>query len=480
MVSLKFTQMKTAPQQFRKVKDLTCHPESVAFYGTEDHDLQELVRSVKKFGMLQPLVVFENEVQVGNRRLRAAKLLKMKEVPVIEADERFTLNKVIGSQVFRIKPPSVILRELKQLDAAMNMRQGRRTDLQNELTLEIEKWRKHLDKTPGAIARYRKINRYAEIVFGEDKDKWTKFFNNFDNGRYSVTSALDYLRERYLAIQAKKHKDFFIAPDVDYDLYRADSFTMKELEDASVQCIVTQPPPYKGSNKENPSLGEEATPNEYAERLSLFMEEARRVLKPEGSLWVVLGDTSINGSYTLSAHLFAIRMIEKGWKLNDELVWKYYVKDSQIRRRVERGHKFVFHFVLNDDFTYIPENVPSKSAYSGMLITSAIITPNLSFGPKKAAAKVYNARPDDDDLNFSEFVPYIPILLTTERGDLVLDMFNGTGTTGLVAIAHGRPFVGYDINKELNHVAEHLLDECASKLIKELSEEDDDILSIAS
>jgi DNA modification methylase len=89
-------------------------------------------------------------------------------------------------------------------------------------------------------------------------------------------------------------------------------------------------------------------------------------------------------------------------------------------------------------------------------------------------------RLNDEDLNFSEFVPYIPILLTSERGDLVLDMFNGTGTTGRVAIAHGRPFVGYDIDKDLNHVAEHLLDECASKLIKELSEEDDDILSIAS
>jgi DNA modification methylase len=472
--------MKTITPQVKKVKELTCHPESVEFYGTEDYDIQELVRSIKKFGMLQPLVVHGNEVQVGNRRLRAAELLKMHEVPVIETDERFTLNKVIGSQVFRIKPPSVILRELKQLDAAMNMRQGRRTDLQNELTLEIEKWRTHLDKTPGAIARYRKINRYGALVLGENKEKWAKFFNNFDAGKFSVTSALDYLRERYLAIQAKKHDDFFIAPDVDYDIYRADSFTMKELDDASVQCIVTQPPPYKGSKKENPILGEEATPTEYAERLSLFMEEARRVLKPEGSLWVVLGDTVIDGGYTLNAHLFAIKMIEKGWKLNDELVWKHYVKEPKIRRRAERGHKYVFHFVLNDDFTYIPENVPSKRSYPGIFVTSAIVTPQVSVGPKKAAAKVQNTKLTDDALNFCEFVPYIPILLTSERGDLVLDMFNGTGTTGLVALAHGRPFVGYEIDKDLNHVAEHLLDECNSKLLKERSEEDNEILSIAS
>ena len=39
----------------------------------------------------------------------------------------------------------------------------------------------------------------------------------------------------------------------------------------------------------------------------------------------------------------------------------------------------------------------------------------------------------------------VPILQTTREGDLVLDTFHGSGTTGDVATAYGRKYVGYDV-----------------------------------
>lgn len=46
---------------------------------------------------------------------------------------------------------------------------------------------------------------------------------------------------------------------------------------------------------------------------------------------------------------------------------------------------------------------------------------------------------------FPENIVTLPILQTTNKGDLVLDPFMGTGTTGKVANSLGRRFVGYDV-----------------------------------
>ena len=40
----------------------------------------------------------------------------------------------------------------------------------------------------------------------------------------------------------------------------------------------------------------------------------------------------------------------------------------------------------------------------------------------------------------------VAILSTSKPGDLVVDMFNGTGTTGEVAVSNGRRYVGYDLS----------------------------------
>jgi DNA modification methylase len=49
---------------------------------------------------------------------------------------------------------------------------------------------------------------------------------------------------------------------------------------------------------------------------------------------------------------------------------------------------------------------------------------------------------------FPEVIPMIPILSTTRPGDTVLDLFNGTGTTGEVSVKLDRNYVGYEYNPE--------------------------------
>lgn len=47
---------------------------------------------------------------------------------------------------------------------------------------------------------------------------------------------------------------------------------------------------------------------------------------------------------------------------------------------------------------------------------------------------------------FPREIPLVAILSTSKPGDLVVDMFNGTGTTGEVAVSNGRRYVGYDLS----------------------------------
>ena len=46
------------------------------------------------------------------------------------------------------------------------------------------------------------------------------------------------------------------------------------------------------------------------------------------------------------------------------------------------------------------------------------------------------------------YLPMIPILTTSKPGDIILDPFSGSGTTGHAALILGRKYIGYEINQK--------------------------------
>ena len=72
------------------------------------------------------------------------------------------------------------------------------------------------------------------------------------------------------------------------------------MPDNLVDCVVTSPPYYllrsylpKEHKNKKYEIGLEETPEEYIKRLCDVFEEAKRVLKPTGTVWVNIGDTYI-------------------------------------------------------------------------------------------------------------------------------------------------------------------------------------------
>jgi DNA modification methylase len=67
---------------------------------------------------------------------------------------------------------------------------------------------------------------------------------------------------------------------------------LKTFPDESVNCCVTSPPYWQLRNYEHPDqLGLEKTPEEYVKKLVDIFREVKRVLKKDGNLWLVIGDT---------------------------------------------------------------------------------------------------------------------------------------------------------------------------------------------
>jgi DNA modification methylase len=78
---------------------------------------------------------------------------------------------------------------------------------------------------------------------------------------------------------------------------------LKTIPDCSIQCCVTSPPYWglrsylpKGHPLKPMELGQEKTPEEYVAKMVEGFREVRRVLKPDGTLWLNLGDSYASGS----------------------------------------------------------------------------------------------------------------------------------------------------------------------------------------
>ena len=67
---------------------------------------------------------------------------------------------------------------------------------------------------------------------------------------------------------------------------------LKDIEDESIQCVVTSPP-YWGLRDygEDGQLGLEETPEEFVDNLVKMFREVKRVLRKDGTIWLNLGDS---------------------------------------------------------------------------------------------------------------------------------------------------------------------------------------------
>ena len=261
--------------------------------------------------------------------------------------------------------------------------------------------------------------------------------------------------------------------------------TCQKLGDNSVDVVVTSPPYYRqrdyGSKRQ---IGQEASPETYVQRLAELFIELRRVVKPTGSAWVVIGDKYVGGEQLGMPWRVCLAIKETGWKLRSDCIWhKPNAMPSSVKTRPTTDHEYIFFFTNSDQYHYDADAIrephvtfSDQSRMKGGRKHFGIRGGTPESGKNGGDKNLHDRRWDQafhpkgrnkrtvwsiplSKFREAHFAVFPESLVTTcikatcpERG-VVLDPFSGAGTTALAARKLGRRYIAIDCVAEYCRIA---------------------------
>jgi len=177
-----------------------------------------------------------------------------------------------------------------------------------------------------------------------------------------------------------------------------------------------------------------------------WLIEARRVLKPDGALWVI-------GSYHNIFRVGSILQDLGFWILND-IVWRKTNPMPNFKgTRFTNAHETLIWASMGEKARYHFNYRAMKTLNDELQMRSDWVLPICS-GGERLKENGKKAHPTQKP----EALLYRVLLATTEKGDVVLDPFFGTGTTGAVAKRLGREWIGCEREDIYREVATRRID----------------------
>lgn len=205
---------------------------------------------------------------------------------------------------------------------------------------------------------------------------------------------------------------------------------------------------------------------DYVRTLADAFREVRRVLRPDGTLWLNIANTYSSGGRTWRdddaknkgrgmsyrpptpeglkpkdlvgvAWMVAMELQLDGWYLRNDIIWnKPNCQPESVKDRLTVSHEYVFMFSKEERYLFNQD---------------AILEARKDGNGHKNRRTVWNINTEAyADAHFAVFPTELvrPCILAGSRpGDLVLDPFFGAGTVGLVALELGRRCVGIELNE---------------------------------
>jgi modification methylase len=178
-----------------------------------------------------------------------------------------------------------------------------------------------------------------------------------------------------------------------------------------------------------------------------WLAAARRLLKPNGALWVI-------GSYH-NIFLVGAALQDQGfWVLND-VVWRKSNPMPNFRgKRLTNAHETLIWASRSEAARYTFNYEALKELNDGVQMRSDWVIPLCTGGERLKDENGDKAHPTQKP----EALLHRILIATTNPGDVVLDPFFGTGTTGAVAKMLGRSFIGIEREEAYRKVAADRLD----------------------
>ncbi len=262
-----------------------------------------------------------------------------------------------------------------------------------------------------------------------------------------------------------KDKPYF--RDGDFVLYNADCLDiLQQLPENSMDMIFADPPYFLSSGSFTCQNGRMASVKKGDWDLGNglkgnfdfhlnWIEACKRVLKPEGTIW-------ISGTYhSIYQCGFALQMA--GFHILNDIAWfkpnaapnlscRFFTASHEtlIWARKDKSAKHTFNYKLMKNGDWPGDFI--KKPDTQMRSVWAIGTP-------RKAEKRFGKHPTQKP---EELLKRI-VLASTDKGDLILDPFTGSSTTGVAAHLHGRGFIGVDTEREYLDLSVKRFEELANK-----------------
>lgn len=237
--------------------------------------------------------------------------------------------------------------------------------------------------------------------------------------------------------------------------------------------------PMCGAIRVDNQIGLEPTSYEYIERLTEVFKEVYRVLKPEGTLWLNIGD-SYNGSGGNHKEgqkndtgfqgvsgvrcggkgakveglkpkdligipwMLAFSLRDSGWYLRQDIIWhKLNPMPESVKDRCTKSHEYIFLMSKSQKYYFDYEAIQEDSI------------DNIGKRNKRDVWSV-SVKPCKE-AHFATYPQELIapcILAGCPQDGIVLDPFMGSGTTAIVASKLGRDYVGIELNPDYKEMAE--------------------------
>ena len=281
--------------------------------------------------------------------------------------------------------------------------------------------------------------------------------------------------------------------------------TLKTLEPESVNCIVTSPPYFAQRSylksddpKKVLEIGNEKTPEEYIKDLVTVFDECKRVLKQDGTMYVIIGDTYNTGKFSSIVKnkdllgipfMLAFALRDNGWYWRDTIIWAKGISGKirmgvcmpeSVVDRTNKSHEYILMFSKSDKYFYDSDAIKEDGSESSKTRANSIT----HLDKQKDGSEQFSIKPENvkkylsrlakkiEDPNFEYKVTrrsvwlcmpsrasnvkhsavyprelIEPIILSScPQGGTVLDPFGGSGTTVVVAEYLGRNAINCELN----------------------------------
>lgn len=285
------------------------------------------------------------------------------------------------------------------------------------------------------------------------------------------------------------------------------------ISDNYIDCCVTSPPYYglRDYGAEG-QLGLEETLEEYIGNIVEVFREVRRTLRPDGTLWLNLGDTYSRKkcSGVTPKNLMgipwrvALALQEDGWYLRQDIVWyKPNTMPESVKDRCTKSHEYIFLFSKQPKYYFDHEAIKEPAVgfdnrppagsrgaakpnarrrkgnartfrgggvyTNGRAFDNSASVERTSSGNKENLTGLRNRRDvwsvatqGYSKAHFATFPEKLIepcILAGCRKGGVVLDPFLGSGTTAVVAAKNGREYIGIELNPEYAELAKERIAE---------------------